>query len=276
MNMNTVSGTRNETRAKPWLHWAANVMVALGVVALGAAAYNGVRAANLYHSPFDVVEGPEGSQEKGFLPLVVDEGEQAAGRLHAPTLAVGEEEGMDAAKMEEVKAALASNEKGESREEGEVLVPERIVIPSLNVDAPVLVADYKEVSFWGKTYKQWLAPNKKAVGWHFESAPLGVVGNTVLNGHHNVYGEVFRQLGEITQGSIIYLYAGERAFSYIVVTVQILDEKYQEVEVRLENAQWTARSEDERVTLVSCWPYDGNSQRVVVVAVPIELDGPVP
>lgn len=250
-------------------------MIVLGVIALGTAIYNGVREANLYRSPFDEMASLD-EGEKGFLPLVVEEGEDVS--VQAPTLSVEAlGAGVDEEKLAEVKEALAPSE-GAGGDEGEevVWVPERIVIPSLNLDAPVLLADYKEVSFWGKTYKQWLAPNRRAVGWHFDSAPLGRVGNTVLNGHHNIYGEVFRHLGEITPGSIIYLYSGERVFSYEVVKVEILDEKYQDVDVRLANARWTAPSEDERVTLISCWPYTGNSQRVVVVAAPIVLEGPIP
>ena len=40
-------------------------------------------------------------------------------------------------------------------------------------------------------------------------------------------GEVFRYLGEINSGSIIYLYSGEQVFSYIVVKIDIIPEKYQ-------------------------------------------------
>jgi len=278
--MTAKTDTHRELESTPHRHafgLLANVMIALGVLALVMAAYNGIREANLYHSPFDEVAGPDGG-EKGFLPLVMDADDEGEGAAQAPTLAAGEVDvGVDAARLAEVKAAIeAAKSQIPEGEDAEVYIPDRIVIPSLNVDAPVLLADYKEVSFWGKTYKQWMAPNRLAVGWHFDSAPLGQPGNSVLNGHHNIYGEVFRQLSEITAGSIIYLYSGGRVFSYIVVTVELLDEKYQEVEVRMENASWTAHSEDERVTLVSCWPYEGNSHRVVVVAAPIELDGAAP
>jgi len=273
--MSTIAETKSKSRVRGAFARLANVMIVLGIAAMGTAIYNGVREANLYNSPFDVVDGP-GGDEKGFLPLVMNADGGEEGVSEAPTLSVGDlEDNIDGQKLAEVKAAIGSPGEADGSD-GPVLVPERIVIPSLSMDASILLADYKEINFWGDTYKQWLAPNREAAGWHFDSAPLGQAGNTVLNGHHNVYGEVFRDLSEITPGSIIYLYSGDQAFSYIVVTVEILPEKYQEVEVRLENARWTAPSEDERLTLVSCWPYEGNSHRVVVVAAPIDLQGPAP
>jgi sortase A len=41
--------------------------------------------------------------------------------------------------------------------------------------------------------------------------------------------------------------------------------------VRLENASWIAKTSDERLTLVTCWPYDTNTHRLVVVASPVHL-----
>jgi sortase A len=38
---------------------------------------------------------------------------------------------------------------------------------------------------------------------------------------------------------------------------------------RRQNAQWIAPTRDERLTLVTCWPPDGNTYRVIVVAKPI-------
>ena len=47
----------------------------------------------------------------------------------------------------------------------------------------------------GQNYLEWAAPNRFAAGWQQGSAPLGVVGNTVLNGHNNIHGDVFARLG---------------------------------------------------------------------------------
>ncbi|NJN53321.1 MAG: hypothetical protein HC804_00355 [Anaerolineae bacterium] len=68
--------------------------------------------------------------------------------------------------------------------------PERIVIPALNLDAPVSGVGLVPVQNSGQTYYQWQVPLEYRAGWHNTSAPLGTTGNTVLNGHHNIAGEV--------------------------------------------------------------------------------------
>ena len=60
-----------------------------------------------------------------------------------------------------------------------------------------------EVSVEGKAAIQFLVPEEFAVGWHEHSAPLGVIGNTVLSGHHNAYGEVFKGLVDLEVGDTI-------------------------------------------------------------------------
>lgn len=268
--------THNNRHSKPATRILANFMIFVGVIALPFVLYKEISDVNIYNSPFDVVEGINDG-EKGFLPLILNRDEEEE-LTQAPTLSAQELDVVNQEKIEEVMDVIQPADAVSlgRLEEQEVLIPDRIVIPSLNLDTRILLADFKEIPFWGEVYKQWLAPNSKAVGWHYDSATLGRLGNTVLNGHHNVYGEVFRYLGEVNPGSIIYLYSGDRVFSYIVVLVEILPEKYQSIDQRLENAQWTLPSEDERITLISCWPYESNTDRVVVVAAPIDLNGAAP
>jgi sortase (surface protein transpeptidase) len=52
----------------------------------------------------------------------------------------------------------------------------------------------------------------------------------------------------------------------------ILKERFQPVEVRLQNAAWILPSQDERLTLISCWPYESNTHRVVIVALPVAAE----
>ena len=49
-----------------------------------------------------------------------------------------------------------------------------------------------------------------------------------------------------------------------------LEEAGMPLKVRQKNAQWIMPTGDERLTLVTCWPYEwpGNSHRVIVVARP--------
>ncbi|HOG80388.1 MAG TPA: sortase, partial [Anaerolineaceae bacterium] len=53
----------------------------------------------------------------------------------------------------------------------------------------------------------------------------------------------------------------------------ILPERNQPVEQRIENARWIEPSVDTRLTLITCWPYESNTHRLVVVARPVSLEG---
>lgn len=152
--------------------------------------------------------------------------------------------------------------------------PQRIVIPQLGVDAPVrdvsLSAAF-DTSQGSDIFYQWQVPQSYAAGWHHTSAPLGQPGNTVLNGHQNIYGEVFRDLEDLSVGDGIIMYDdNEASYVYEVVTREILPERDQPTAVREANARWIQPTADERLTLVTCWPYTTNSHRLVIVARPIE------
>jgi LPXTG-site transpeptidase (sortase) family protein len=149
-------------------------------------------------------------------------------------------------------------------------IPRHIEIPSIDLDAEIGFASLRDVEIDGKTYQQWVAP-ADLVGWHYESAVLGEPGNTVLNGHHNVFGEVFKELSLVEKGDQIVIQSDYGDFYYKVASVMILPERFESSEVRLQNARWIQHSEDERLTLISCWPYESNTHRVIVVAFPIDV-----
>lgn len=147
-------------------------------------------------------------------------------------------------------------------------IPTRILIPAIKLDAPVVISDFNFTNVDGETFGQWQAPAKFAAGWHPDSALLGSIGNTVINGHHNADGEVFGKLVDLKQGDIVYVYSGNKQFSYIIANRMILAERYMDAETRLNNARWLARSDDERLTLVTCWPKTSNTHRLILVARP--------
>lgn len=144
--------------------------------------------------------------------------------------------------------------------------PERLVIPSLNLDMPVVFARYLRVEVNDQEFYQWRAPNKAAAGWHYTSARLGQGGNVVMSGHHNVYGEVFRDLSKLKEGDEILVYGDEHIFYYSVTNIMIFPERWQTPETRLENARWMLPTNDDRLTLLTCYPYETNTHRLIVVA----------
>jgi len=107
-----------------------------------------------------------------------------------------------------------------------------------------------------------------AAGFHRGSAYPGHPGNTVIAGHNNIRGRVFRHLLDLRPGDDIFLYVGEKEFPYVVSERLLIKEKGVAVEIQRENAKWIQPTSDERLTLVSCWPFIRPDHRVVIVAHP--------
>jgi len=148
--------------------------------------------------------------------------------------------------------------------------PVRIIISKINVDAAVHRIGLQTLFEDGQRYFQWAVPSGFAVGWHETSATLGQPGNTVLNGHNNIFGEVFRDLVDLEFGDTLTLYDNTgKTYTYEVQQQEVLAESSQPISVRIENARWIETTEDERVTLISCWPYATNANRVIVIARPV-------
>jgi sortase A len=124
----------------------------------------------------------------------------------------------------------------------------RLTIPSIGVDSVIVEGDAWE-------------DLKKGVGHHVGSANPGERGNAVYSGHNDVYGEVFRRLEEVKVGDRITVYAAAHLFRYEVKRLRIVGPK--EVSVM-------APSPDATLTLITCYPYRVDTQRVVVIAVLVE------
>jgi len=148
-------------------------------------------------------------------------------------------------------------------------LPTHILIPAIGVDAPIVPVSWQPAEVVdGQTQVAWKVPDMYAAGWHETSASLGVVGNTVLNGHNTTNGEVFRDLYTLEAGNVITLYSGDVSYTYAVSETLILPEAGQPLEVRLENARYILPTDDERLTLVTCHPYGSLRYRLIVIARP--------
>lgn len=145
-------------------------------------------------------------------------------------------------------------------------IPTRIVISAIQLDAPVETVGWHTVD----GVSQWDVPDYFAAGWLMTSAPLGRSGNTAITGHHNIAGEVFRNLVKLKPGDRITVYSKDEPFYYEITTRKILLERGQPEAVLRENARWIQPTEDERVTLTTCWPYTSNTHRLIIVAKPLE------
>ena len=120
----------------------------------------------------------------------------------------------------------------------------RIQIPAIEIDAPVVQGDA-----WEQL--------KKGVGQNVGSANPGQNGNVVLSAHNDVYGELFRYLDKLAPGDQVILYTQQRQFVYVVDRTAIVEPTAVEV---------MASTGSPTVTLISCYPYLVDKQRIVVFA----------
>jgi len=147
--------------------------------------------------------------------------------------------------------------------------PTNIVIPSIDLDAPVVSIGWKVEKVDGQDQAIWDVPDYRAAGWHDTSGLLGVTGNAVLNGHNTLKGEVFRYLYRVEIGAQIFVEGKDgEVYVYRVGEKYILREAGQSLEVRLENARYIQDTPDERLTLVTCHPYGSLANRLVLIAYP--------
>jgi sortase A len=98
---------------------------------------------------------------------------------------------------------------------------------------------------------------KKGVAQHIGSAAPGQVGNMVLAGHNDVYGEVFRDLDQLAPGDEIVVSSERRAYIYVVRETVIVDPA---------DVWVMAPTDYASLTLISCYPYRVNTKRIVVFA----------
>jgi LPXTG-site transpeptidase (sortase) family protein len=150
--------------------------------------------------------------------------------------------------------------------------PTRIIIPAINLDAPVKMIGWELVESGGTTQAIWQVPAERTAGWHQGSAPLGLPGNTVLNGHNTGNGEVFRDLYLLGPGDQLTIHADETRFDYKIEERLLLPEAGEPLEVRISNARYIQPTADERVTLVTCHPYNSLRYRLLIIARPLEPD----
>ena len=120
----------------------------------------------------------------------------------------------------------------------------RIQVPSIDVDAPIVQGDG-----WEQL--------KKGVGQNVGSANPGQSGNVILSAHNDVYGEIFRNLDKLVPGDQVILYTQQRQYVYVVDRTDVVEPTAVEV---------MASTGNPTVTLISCYPYLVDKQRMVVFA----------
>lgn len=121
----------------------------------------------------------------------------------------------------------------------------RILIPRLNIEQSIVQG------------VDWEAL-KQGVGQLQNGAnPGDDIGNVVLAAHNDIYGQIFRDLDQLSPGDQFQLQTRTESFTYTVTEIRIVEPD--DVEVLETRGSATA-------TLISCYPYQVNTQRIVVFA----------
>jgi sortase A len=121
--------------------------------------------------------------------------------------------------------------------------PTRIVIPAIDVDAPIVQ---------GVAWEDL----KKGVGHLPGSANPGERGNLYLAGHNDIFGEIFRYLEKLELGDEFFVYSGDQSYRYVVTSKRIIEPT--DVSVMYPSTEPIA-------TLQTCHPYLVDTRRLVVI-----------
>jgi sortase A len=119
----------------------------------------------------------------------------------------------------------------------------RIVIPAIDVDAPIVN---------GVTWEDL----KKGVGQLPGSANPGERGNMYLSAHNDIFGEIFRYLEKLELGDEFFVYSGDQSYRYLITSKRVIEPT--DVSVMYPTTEPIA-------TLQTCYPYLVDTHRLVVV-----------
>lgn len=118
----------------------------------------------------------------------------------------------------------------------------RIVIPSIQIDAPIVQGDG-----WEQL--------RRGVGQHVGTASPGQKGNLVLSAHNDIFGEIFKDLDMLLPGDTVTINTMGEQFTYVINETKI-------VEPTAVNVMDTTTAPT--LTLISCYPYLIDNKRIVI------------
>ena len=159
--------------------------------------------------------------------------------------------------------------------------PVRLLIPDIGLDIPVKPMGWRVVRDQNGGHSEWDVPDF-AAGHHIDSSFPGENGNVVISGHNNIRGAVFAPLCIIGEpdsplkpgDAIILIDEAGRRFVYRINGWQRIPESNASVALREENASYMLPTDSPQLTLITCWPLQSNTHRVVITAVLTDIQQP--
>lgn len=122
--------------------------------------------------------------------------------------------------------------------------PRQIEINKIGVNAPIFAGHEEEQL-------------KKGVGHSIGTALVGELGNMVLSAHNDIYGEIFRNLDQLSAGDEVVVSSGRSSHTYVINDIFVVPPTAVEVMAPTDHAS---------LTLISCYPYLVNNKRIIVKA----------
>ncbi len=225
------------------------VLAVVGLVALGVAMYEGIITLQ---------------QESAAAQQAAEDQRRASVPTAAPTPALNlvnvvlpgghtpPREGVSSFNFEEIPGNLRGQLASQvflppdvSRPEPTNDTPLRVIIPAINVDHTIV----QGVDWEALKLGVGQLPN--------EAEPSAPDDNVVLSAHNDIYGEIFRYLDELEPGMELQIQTRTETYTYVIRNTQIVDPDA----VHVMQPQGSPM-----VTLISCYPYRVNTQRIVVFA----------
>ena len=143
-----------------------------------------------------------------------------------------------------------------------------ISVPAVGIDAEVVEVAPVAVQEGQRTVFEWPVADW-AAGHHITSANPGEGGNIVIAGHADVRGEVFRGLHDVQIGDQVIVSTDTAIYTYVVQEIHMRLFNNQPFEEQLSVGVFIGPMPEERLTLVTCWPYQIDTYRLIVVAKPV-------
>ncbi len=147
--------------------------------------------------------------------------------------------------------------------------PIRLSIPTINLNSKVVEISTTDTASSGDKSETWQIPNF-VVGHYDTSGNPGDGRNIVLTGHNNTQGEVFRRLDDVSIGDEVILFTESEEFHYSVQKKYIIPFLGDEVNGNLQLQTLSAPQSSEMITIISCWPYLTNANRIVIIAASVK------
>jgi hypothetical protein len=279
-------------QGRRWLRTASYGLIAVGLVLLVIAGVNlGYRQWERKQLQVQLTEAAVASSQRALPTLAIratpTSPTAGPGLLEMPTSPANPAASVPATPGPTAEAELIAAEPTTDPTPAGNL-PVRLVIADLGIDAQVVQMGWKVEEVGGTRSSVWrLEDISNGLAGHLVNSALpGQPDNVVIAGHHNIEGQVFRSISDawkddgaevlrenlqwrspaLNGRKVTLQDAAGRQFTYVVEAMYKLADQDVPWEQRVENGRFMGPTGEPTLTLVTCWPSDSNTHRIVVVA----------